>query len=94
MTNTNFTEYEAAAHREGYDEVVERKWAAGTVVAQHEHAFAVKALVVAGEMWLTDGGTTRHMRLGDAFELAAATPHSERYGDAGATIWAARRHPR
>ena len=94
MTNATFAEYKAAAHREGYDEVVERIWPAGTVVAQHEHAFSVKALVVAGEMWLTDGGTTRHLRLGEVFELAAATPHAERYGDAGATIWAARRKPR
>ena len=26
------------------------------------------------------------------FELAAAAPHAERYGAAGATYWAARRH--
>ena len=89
-----FAEYETAAHREGYDEVVERKWAAGTVVAEHEHTFAVKALVVDGEMWLTEGGTTRHLRSGDSFELAAAAPHAERYGEAGATYWAARRNPR
>ena len=93
MTNTTFAEYEAAARREGYDEVVERKWPAGAVVAQHEHAFAVKALVVDGEMWLTEGDTTRHLRPGDAFELAAAAPHAERYGDVGATYWAARRNP-
>jgi quercetin dioxygenase-like cupin family protein len=64
------------------------------VLETHEHAFAVKALVVAGEMWLSAGGTTRHLVPGDAFELAAGAPHAERYGAAGATYWAARRHPK
>ena len=62
------------------------------MVATHEHPFAVKALVVAGEMWLSEGDSTRHLRPGDTFELAAAAPHAERYGAAGATYWAARRH--
>ena len=69
-----------------------RDWPANAGVALHEHAFAVKALVVAGEMWLTEGDATRHLRPGDTFQLAAAAPHAERYGAAGATYWAARRH--
>jgi hypothetical protein len=52
------------------------------VVETHEHPFAVKAIVVAGEMWLTHDGATRHLRPGDRFELAAAAPHAERYGAA------------
>jgi hypothetical protein len=52
----------------------------------------VKALVVAGEMWLTEGDATRHLRAGDRFELARSAPHAERYGAEGATYWAARRH--
>jgi hypothetical protein len=94
MDGPSFSEFEAAARREGYDEVVARDWPANAVAALHEHTFAVKALVVAGEMWLTEGDATRHLRLGDAFELAAAAPHAERYGAAGATYWAARRHPK
>jgi hypothetical protein len=43
-------------------------------------------------MWLSEGDSTRHLRPGDTFELAAAAPHAERYGAAGATYWAARRH--
>ena len=69
-----------------------RDWPAGAVIATHEHPFAVKALVVAGEMWLSEGDSTRHLRPGDTFELAAGVPHAERYGAAGATYWAARRH--
>ena len=92
MDQPSFSEFEAAARREGYEEVVERAWPADAQVALHDHPFAVKALVVAGEMWLTEGDTTRHLRPGDRFELAAAAPHAERYGTAGATYWAARRH--
>jgi quercetin dioxygenase-like cupin family protein len=93
MSHPTFGEYEAAARREGYDEVVERSWKAGATVPLHDHPFAVKALLVAGEMWLTEGELTRHLGPGDGFELAALAPHAERYGEAGATYWAARRHP-
>ncbi len=92
MTHPTLPEFEATARHEGYDEVAERSWPANAVVETHEHAFAVKALVVAGEMWLTADGTTRHLRPGDRFELARAAPHAERYGAEGATYWAARRH--
>ena len=92
MEGPSFSEFEAAARRDGFDEVVPRDWPANAVVALHEHPFAVRAIVVAGEMWLTEGDTTRHLRPGDRFELAAAAPHAERYGTAGATYWAARRH--
>jgi len=92
MDQPSFSEFEAAARREGYDEVAARDWPAGAVIATHEHPFAVKALVVAGEMWLSEGDSTRHLRPGDTFELAYGAPHAERYGAAGATYWAARRH--
>ena len=92
MNHSSLAEFEAATRREGFDEVVERVWPADAVIALHDHPFAVKALVVAGEMWLTEGDATRHLGPGDRFELAAAAPHAERYGAAGATYWAARRH--
>ena len=92
MNHPSLAEFEAAARREGYDEVAERIWSANTVVETHQHPFAVKAIVVAGEMWLTEGDTTRHLHAGDRFELARSVPHAERYGAEGAPYWAARRH--
>ena len=92
MNHRSLAEFEAAARREGFEEVAERIWPANTVVETHQHPFAVKALVVAGEMWLTEGDATRHLRAGDRFELARSVPHAERYGAEGATYWAARRH--
>ncbi|MBV9891140.1 MAG: AraC family ligand binding domain-containing protein [Rhizobacter sp.] len=93
MEAPTFSEFEAAARREGYDEIVPREWPAGAVLETHQHPFAVKAIVVAGEMWLMHDGMTQHLRPGDRFELDEGVPHAERYGAAGATYWAARRNP-
>jgi quercetin dioxygenase-like cupin family protein len=88
---TTFHDFEQQARKEGFDEVLERDWPAGTVLDTHTHPFAVQALVVRGEMWLTVGESTRHLRSGDTFELASEVPHAERYGGEGATYWVARR---
>jgi AraC-like ligand binding domain len=92
VSTTDFQTFAAAAKARGFDEVVERAWPANAEVAAHRHDFAVHALVVSGEMWLTCAGATRHLRPGDTFELAHAAEHAERYGPEGATYWAARRN--
>ena len=87
-----FDEFATAARARGFDEVVERKWAPSLELDTHRHAFAVEALVVQGEMWLTVGDDVRHLKQGDEFTLAHEAPHAERYGPEGATYWAARRN--
>ena len=62
------------------------------VIESHTHPFAVKALVVQGEMWLTVGDDARHLRPGDTFALERDERHAERYGNDGATYWVARRN--
>jgi quercetin dioxygenase-like cupin family protein len=86
-----FQEFEQRARSEGFDEVVERDWLPATVLDTHTHPFAVKAVVVRGDMWLTVGESTRHLLPGDAFELSRDVPHAERYGAEGATYWVARK---
>lgn len=92
VADPGFDEFAARCRAEGFDEVLERRWAPGTVLDTHTHAFAVRARVTQGEMWLTCGARTRHLRAGDHFELARDEPHAERYGPDGATYWVARRH--
>ena len=87
-----FDDFESDMRAQGYDEVVERHWGPGMVLESHTHPFAVKAVVTRGEMWLTVGDATRHLRPGDTFELDRDVPHAERYGSEGATYWVARRH--
>jgi len=88
----SFEAFAADARARGFDEVLERRWAPGTVLDTHTHDFGVDALVTQGEMWLGCGGTTQHLRAGDRFTLDAAVPHTERYGPEGATYWVARRN--
>ena len=76
---------------DGYDEVLERLWAAGTVVDTHTHPFEANAIVVKGEMWLGENGVERCLLPGNRFHLQAHVPHTERYGAEGATYWVARR---
>ena len=92
MPATTFPEFEAAAKARGFDEVLARRWDANVMLDTHRHAFAVEALVVDGEMWLTVGDETRHLRGGDTFTLERNVSHAERYGPAGATYWVARRN--
>lgn len=83
-----FDEFQRAALARGFDEVLERRWAPGQVLERHTHTFDADAMVVEGEMWLDE----RHIAPGGTFQLARGTPHTERYGPAGAVYWVARRN--
>jgi hypothetical protein len=93
VNQPTFEAFEAQALAQGFDEVLERVWAPATVVTSHTHPFALRALVVRGEMWLTVGDDVRHLRPGDEFALDGQVSHAERYGAEGATYWVARRTP-
>ena len=92
MIPSDFASYEAQARAEGFDEVLERRWPPATVLDTHSHPFALKALVIDGEIWLSVDGMTQHLQRGDAFTLERDIPHAERYEDAGAAYWVARRN--
>ncbi len=88
-----FDQFRSDVLAAGYDEVLERPWAPGTVVDTHAHPFEANAIVVRGEMWLAIGDQpARRLLPGDRFHLQANEPHSERYGPEGATYWVARRN--
>jgi quercetin dioxygenase-like cupin family protein len=91
---TSLADFEAEARAQGFDEVIERRWPPATVLETHQHPFALRALLVQGEMWLTLDGRTRHLGPGDEFALDHGVPHAERYGPDGATYWVARRNLR
>jgi hypothetical protein len=86
-----FDEFRSASLAQGFDEVLERRWQPGQVVATHTHPFGASAIVVQGEMWLETDGADRHLTAGDRFTLERDAPHAERYGAEGATYWVARR---
>jgi len=92
MRELTFETFAAAAKTQGFDEVLERQWQPALVLDTHTHPFALKALVVQGEMWLVVGDDEQHLLPGDAFVLERGVPHLERYGAEGATYWVARRN--
>jgi quercetin dioxygenase-like cupin family protein len=94
IANLKFQDFEAQLRAQGFDAVLQREYRPLEAIDTHVHAFAAKALVVRGEMWLTVGGHTQHIRAGGTFELEPNTPHSERYGPEGATYWVGRREVR
>ena len=59
MQQPSFEQFKADALAQGFDEVLERQWAAGTVLDTHTHPFSVSARVVQGELQLTVGEDTR-----------------------------------
>ena len=92
MATGTFEDFAAAARAEGYDEALERSWPADTFLDTHTHDFAVKLVLIRGEMVFTVGDDARRLRPGDGFTLERQVPHSERYGPEGATYWVARRN--
>jgi len=94
IMSLKFQDFEAQLRAQGFDAVLQRDYRPLEVIDTHVHAFAAKALVVRGEMWLTVGGHTQHICAGGTFELEANTPHSERYGPEGAIYWVGRRQVR
>ena len=88
----SFEAFQQQALAEGFDEVLERTWEPNTVLDTHTHPFAVKARVVAGQMWLTQGTQKRYLTPGDEFTVAREEPHAEQYGPEGATYWVARKN--
>ena len=89
---SDFAAWRDAALADGFDEVLERRWPPDTLLETHTHPFALRAVVVEGELWLTTAGESRHLEPGDGFELMRNEPHAERYGTQGAVYWVARRN--
>jgi quercetin dioxygenase-like cupin family protein len=87
----SFADFESRLKGQGFEEVLEKQYPPLMRIDNHVHAFAPKALVVAGEMWLTVDGHTEHLLPGGTFELEADVPHAERYGPDGATYWVGRK---
>jgi mannose-6-phosphate isomerase-like protein (cupin superfamily) len=89
MDRTTFESELAAA---GYGAAVEREREPDRFDGAHAHAFDARLLILAGDFTLTRGGETCTYRAGEAFEVPAGTPHSERCGPAGVRYLVARRY--
>lgn len=83
--------FEADLVSDGYDRIETRSLPAGTCTSEHDHPFAVRALVVEGEITITIGGAARTYAAGDVFAVAGGCRHAEQIGAAGVTYVVGRR---
>jgi len=69
--------------REGFASVYTWDDVPGAVYGDHTHATRTAHIILAGEMTLTQGGTTATDRPGDRVDVPAGAVHSARMGPAG-----------
>jgi len=83
--------FEADLHRDGFDEIDTRALPAAPPNAEHSHPFAVRALVLEGDITLTVAGAARTYRSGEVFTMAPGCRHAEAVGPAGVRYMVGRR---
>jgi len=84
--------FESELRRDGFAEIDTRSMPPGQVNPLHTHPFAVKAMVLDGEITLTVDGVARVYRNGDVFTMAPGCEHAEQVGRAGVSYLVGRRH--
>lgn len=90
MTDT--AGFEAGLRAEGYQEVVRRAIAADQGLPEHDHAWDVRGLVLAGRFTVISADQVQDCGPGQVFTLEAGCRHTEAAGPDGAEILVGRRH--
>ena len=85
-------EFQIELKRTGYVDIETKTNLPNASTEPHSHPFAVRALVLAGEVTVTSEGASRTLRAGDTLEMAAGCMHSEHYGPEGSTSVVGRKH--
>lgn len=70
------------------------EWSPGRTSGMHQHDFDAHGLVLEGSFTLATEQSARQLGVGDTFELAAGTLHSETAGTEGTRLIAAKLSPR
>ncbi len=77
---------------EGFDDVLTKSLPSAPEVAAHSHPFAVKAMVLEGEITLGVAGQRTTYGAGDVFTMAPGCEHTECCGPQGVRYLLGRRH--
>ncbi len=85
------TFFRAGLATDGFTEVLVREWAPDQVVAEHDHPFDARLLVLSGGFTLTRPDGPQWLGEGASCELARGTSHTEHYGPAGCSVLVGRR---
>lgn len=84
--------FEAALKADGFAEIERKTVAPNVVNSVHTHPFAVRLLVLSGEMTVTANGSAHTCRSGDTFAMEPGCEHFEQYGVDGAVYLVGRKH--
>ena len=84
--------FEAALKADGYGEIEKKTVPANVVNSVHTHPFAVRILVLSGEMSVTRDGVKHTCGTGDTFAMEAGCEHFEQYGTEGSVYLVGRKH--
>jgi quercetin dioxygenase-like cupin family protein len=82
--------FENALRHDGFTQIARRPQAPNHATSPHAHDFAVRALVLEGEISLTVDGQVTRYKTGDVFVMAAGREHAETVGPAGVTTLSGR----
>jgi quercetin dioxygenase-like cupin family protein len=83
--------FEASLKAEGYSEIERKTVAPNVVNSVHTHPFAVRILVLSGEMSVTVDGAKHTCHSGDTFAMAPGCEHFEQYGPEGSVYLVGRK---
>jgi quercetin dioxygenase-like cupin family protein len=85
------TAFEAELRRDGYQEIFTRQFPGDHNLAEHDHPFDARALVLTGEFTIGIDGQSSLYRPGDVFAVPAGCRHTERAGADGVSFLVGRR---
>jgi len=74
----NTAEFESALKRDGFNEISTVGFRAGHDLPDHSHPYALRALVLEGEIHITVEGKETTYRPGEVFALLPGVHHTER----------------
>ena len=86
--------FEAALNADGYGEIEKKTVAPNVTNSAHAHPFAVRLMLLSGELTVISNGSARTCRSGYTFALEAGCEHVEQYGPEGATYLVGRKRAR
>lgn len=87
----NIEQFLNLLREDGFPDPVEVEQAPNGYLGNHEHSFAVKALVTEGWIDIVIDGESKVYKAGDIFQLSFEQEHSETYGPNGVKYLASRK---
>jgi len=84
--------FEAALKADGFGDIEQKTVAPNVANPVHTHPFAVRILVLSGEMTVTANGSAHTCRTGDTFAMEPGCEHFEQYGAEGSVYLVGRKH--